>query len=130
VSRTVEAAVERRWTTGDFLIPRRLDTLFVGVELDLVGRRTLYWITLTDHGSRGASIGVEAFVQRRDGMFDAALKRGEPASWRFPDQPDGLLMTDIGVKPRSWDLEATPLADGKRRWRATIELTKQEFTRR
>lgn len=130
VSRTLEAAVERRWASGDYLIPRRLDTLFVGIELDLVGRRTLYWVTLTDYGRRGALIGVEAFVQGRDGAFDAALKRVPPASWQFPDQPDGLLMSEIGAKARSWNLESDTLPDGKRRWRATIELTKQAFTRR
>lgn len=130
VSRIVGAAVERRWATGDFLIPRRLDTLFIGVELDLLGRRALYWVTLTDYGSRGALIGVETFVQRRDGTFDLALKRVEPASWRFADQPDGLLMSDIGVKPRAWELESTTLPDGKRRWRVVLDLEKQEFTRR
>jgi hypothetical protein len=130
VSRLLEAPVERRWATGDFVIPRRLDTLFVGIELDLVGRRTLYWVTLTDYGSRGALIGMEAFVQGRSGSFDAALKRVPPASWQFPDQPDGLLMTDIGVKERSWNLQNDTPADGKRRWRVSIELIKQEFTRR
>ncbi|MBX3499485.1 MAG: hypothetical protein KF889_08580 [Alphaproteobacteria bacterium] len=130
VSRTLEATIERRWSTGDYLVPRRLDTLSVGIELDLVGRRALYWVRLTDHGRRGASIGIETFVQGRDGTFDAPLRHVPPASWQFPDQPGGLLMSDIGVKPRSWNLESDTLADGRRRWRATIELTKQVFARR
>jgi hypothetical protein len=130
VSRTLEATVERRWATGDYLIPRRLDTLFVGIELDLVGRRALYWVTLTDYGRRGALIGIEVFVQGRSGSFDAALRQVPPASWQFPDQPDGLLMSDIGVTARSWNLESDTPADGKRRWRVSIELTKQSFTRR
>jgi len=130
VSRTLEAAVERQWSTGDYLIPRRLFTLFVGVELDLVGRRTLYWVTLTDYERRGALIGIEAFVQGRGGSFDAPLKRVPPGSWQFPDQPDGLLMTDIGVRAQRWTMENEATADGKRRWRVTLELTKQTFTRR
>lgn len=130
VSRTIEAVVERRWASGDYLIPRRLETVFVSIELDLVGRRILYWVTLTDYGRTGALIGIEAFVQGRGGLFDAALKRVPPASWQFPDQPDGLLMTDIGVKEHAWNLDKETSPDGKRRWRATVELTKQTFTRR
>lgn len=129
VSRTVEAVVERRWASGDYLIPRRLDTALVGIELDLVGRRTLYWVTLTDY-PQGTLIGIEAFVQGSGGAFDAALKRVPPASWQFPDQPAGLLMSDIGVKARSWTLEKDAAAEGKRRWRIAVELTKQAFTRR
>jgi hypothetical protein len=130
VSRALEAAVERRWSTGDYFIPRRLDMLLVGVELDLVGRRALYWVTLTDYERRGAVIGIETFIQGRNGSFDAALRSVPPASWQFPDQPGGLLMSDIGVTARSWNLESDTPADGRRRWRVTLELTKQAFTRR
>lgn len=130
VARTVEAPVGRRWVSGAYYLPKRVDSIAVGVELDLVGRRALYWITVDDHGRAGALLGIEAFVQGRGGAFDAALVRVEAATWRFPEATGGPLLTDIGAAVRGGSMESSVGPDGKRRWRVAVELEKREFTRR
>ena len=130
VVRVVEAPVGRRWVSGAYYLPRRVDSIAVGVELDLVGRRALYWITVDDHGRAGALLGIEAFVEGRGGAFDAALVYVAPASWRFPDAPGGPLLTDIGAAVRGGSMESSAGPDGKRRWRVAVELEKREFARR
>lgn len=130
VARVVEAPVGRRWVPGAYYLPKRVDSIAVGVELELVGHLALYWITVDDHGRDGALLGIEAFVQGRGGAFDAALVYVAPASWRFPDAPGGPLLTDIGAAVRGGSMESSAGPDGKRRWRVAVEMEKREFARR
>lgn len=125
VAYRVEAPVETRRVTLDNIFAwHRSRFIEVGIELDLVGRRALYWIEL-DMLREGAMAGINAYVQAPDGGFSRRLAFHDAnRSWSFPDQPDGMLMSDIGANIRRHDM--TGSAGGP--WKIDLVIEKQEFT--
>ena len=125
VAYRVDAPVETRRVTLDNIFARhRSRFVEVGIELELVGRRALYWIEL-DMLKEGALAGISAYVQAPDGRFTRRLAFHDATrNWSFPDQPDGMLMSDIGANIRRHDM--TGSAGGP--WKIDLVIEKQEFT--
>lgn len=125
VAYDVDAVVQKRRVALDNIFVRHpARTIEVGIEMDLVGRRALYWIEL-DLVRDGTVGGMTAFVQGAGGSFDRQLKfHGPTHSFSFPDDPDGMLMSDIGAALRHHEMTGT---DGGP-WRVDLTVEKQEFT--
>lgn len=122
--RRIERAPQRRFVTLDVaFIPHRATHVGIGVELELVGRRTLYWIEL-DHVKGGTLSRMTAHLAGQGGRFDEPLPFREPASYVLPD---GMLLTDIGAKLQAFELSPPAAADGP--WRAQAVIVKQTFKR-
>ena len=114
----------RRVTLDNIFALHRSRFVEVGIELELVGRRALYWIEL-DMLKEGALAVISAYVQAPDGRFSRRLAFHDATrSWSFPDQPDGMLMSDIGANIRRHDM--TGSAGGP--WKIDLVIEKQEFT--
>lgn len=107
VTYAVDADVASRSVALDFFLFRHpARTIEVGVEMELVGRKALYWITL-DLVRDGTVGGMEAFVQGAGGRFDRQLKfHPQTHSFSFPDEPDGMLMSGIGADLRYHEMSA------------------------
>jgi hypothetical protein len=129
--RTLEAPVERRWiTVYSPFIPQRPLHIAVAVEMDLLGRRALYWVNL-DYLKSGVLSQMVAYIADRNGRFDRLLTfKSSPPTYTFPDEPDGMQLSGIGAELKSWEMVATDLPDGKTRWTVRIEIEKHEFKRR
>ena len=121
----VVAPVKTRRITLDNMFARhRTQFLEIGVELELRGKPALYWIEL-DMLKEGALAGISAYVQAPDGRFSRRLAFHDATrSWSFPDQPDGMLMSDIGANIRRHDM--TGSVGGP--WKIDLVIEKQEFT--
>lgn len=125
VAYKVDAAVRKRRVALDNIFVRHpARTIEVGIEMDLVGRRALYWIEL-DLVRDGTVGGMTAFVQGAGGSFDRQLKfHSQTHSFSFPDEPDGMLMSSIGAELRHHEMTG---ADGGP-WHIDLTVEKQEFT--
>lgn len=126
IVRKVDApVVERRITLDIPFVKHSAMYVAVAVELDLVGRRALYWTDL-DYLKNGALGQMVAYVAGPDGVFDDMLTfHPDQHAWTFPDQPDGMLMTSYGADLKVFSMEKT--ADGAG-WIVKLEIMKQEFT--
>ncbi|MDP3523218.1 MAG: hypothetical protein Q8S27_01465 [Hoeflea sp.] len=120
----VDAPIVTRKVKLDNVFARHSSQLIeVGVEMDLLGRRALYWIEL-DLVSAGVLGGMGVFLQRRGGKFDLPPKYDRTGhSWSFPDQPNGMMMSGIGAKLRSHDMKQA--ASGA--WTVDLVLEKESF---
>lgn len=123
---TVDALIKERKIRLDSIFARHASQLIeVGIEMELLGRRALYWIEI-DLVKAGPLAGMAAYVPGASGRFDQMLKYHEKKhSWSFPEQPNGMLLTGIGVELRKHDLKK-PAVGG--RWEIDLLLEKQKFT--
>jgi hypothetical protein len=70
---TTEAPVKSRSVTLDTILARHPSRrIELGIEMDLVGRRALYWVEL-DLVRSGALARMTAYVAGKDGRFDQPL---------------------------------------------------------
>lgn len=124
-TRKVDAPVKKRSITLDNLFVRHPSRfLEVGVELELAGRRALYWITL-DHVRDGTAGQMVAYVAGPNGKFDRMLKFHKSShSWTFPDEPDGMHMSEIGAALRHHEMTGSSEAG----WKVDLIIKKHEFT--
>jgi hypothetical protein len=129
--RTLDAPVERKWiTVYSPFVPQRPFHIAVAVEMDLLGRRVLYWVKL-DYLKSGVLSQMVAYVGDRNGRFDRLLTfKSSPPTYTFPDEPDGVQLSGIGAELKSWEMESVDLPDGKKRWTVRVEIEKHEFQRR
>lgn len=119
----VEAPVKsRRVKLDSFFVRHPSQLIEVGVELELLGRRALYWIEL-DLVKAGPVADMRAYVAGPDGNFDRALVFHHPPSWSIPDDPSGLRLTNIGCNLLSHDMRQLP----DRSWEVDLVLEKQIF---
>ncbi|MBX3532118.1 MAG: hypothetical protein KF849_16045 [Rhizobiaceae bacterium] len=120
----IEAPVIRRKITLDNPIVGH-DAWFVevGVELDIVGRPTLYIVQLDL--VRAGTVGVmTASMKGASGDFDAPLVfHDDTHSWTFPGEPDGWRLTGIGANLLSHEMEGS----AETGWKIRLELSKQIF---
>lgn len=124
VTYAVDAPVRLRSITLDNVFVRHPSHLIeVGVEMELVGRKALYWIELDLVRAAGPGVTMTAYVQAGDGGFTRPLSFRNH-SWSFPDQPGGMLMTSIGADIRRHDMTGTPGG----RWKVDLVIEKQEFS--
>lgn len=123
VAYQVDAPVANRSVTLDnFFFRHPARTIEVGVEMELVGRPALYWITL-DLVRDGTVGGMAAFVQG-DGRFDRPLTfHSQTHSFSFPDEPGGMLMSSIGADLEFHEMKGS---DGGP-WSVDLVIEKQEF---
>ena len=123
---TVDAPVKERKIQLDSAFSRHASQLIeVGIEMELLGRRALYWIEI-DLVKAGPLAGMATYVPSSSGRFDQMLKFHEKThSWTFPDQPNGMMLTGTGAELREHDLKK-PAAGG--RWEIDLLLEKQKFT--
>ena len=130
VNLQLNAKMSRRRITMDSSVSRPADHLAIGVELDLLQRKALYWIEL-DHVNSGVMGSVQCYVAGSNGNFDEPLVfHDSPPSWTFPDQPEGIHLSGIGVELRDHNLEPRTMPDGTRQWTGMILLEKHQFERR
>jgi len=124
VTYSVESTVPSRSVALDFFLFRHpARTIDVGIEMELVGRQALYWITL-DLVRDGTVGGIAAYVQGVDGRFDRGLDfHPRTHSFSFPDDPGGMLMSGIGVELRHHEMSGQE--DGP--WRVELLIEKQTF---
>lgn len=124
VAYRVDAPIVKRKITLDNVLARHPSQLIeVGVEMDLLGRRALYWVEL-DLVRAGVLGGMGVFLQRGSGSFKLKPKYDSTGhSWSFPDQPDGMMMSGIGAKLRSHDMKQA--ASGA--WTVDLVLEKERF---
>lgn len=123
----VEAPVESRSVTLDNPIIRHpARRIEVGIEMDLLGRRALYWIEI-DLVKAGARAGMGVFLQSSSGRFDRRLTfHSRNHSWSFPDQPGGMMLSGIGAELRDHDMSGSS-TEG---WTVRVQIEKSEFQMR
>ncbi len=127
VSYTVDAPInERKIQTGSAL--RSASQLIeVGIEMELLGRRALYWVEL-DLVKAGPLMGQAAYVPGSSGRFDQMLKFNDKThSWSFPDDPKGMQLTGTGANVLEHDMKKNA-ATG--RWEIDLKVEKQKWERR
>ncbi len=119
----VDAPIIKRKVTLDNAFARHASKLIeVGVEMELLGRKALYWVEL-DLVRAGVRGGIGVFLQRGGGNFKLAPKYDRTGhSWSFPDQPNGMMMSGIGASLRSHDMKHA--ASG---WTVDLVLEKERF---
>ena len=128
IRRQVDAPVVARRITLDIPFVKH-DSMYVAVavELDLVGRRALYWtdLDLLKDGTLGQMV---AYMAGTDGVFDDMLvfHDGQHA-WSFPGEPNGPMLTSIGANLKTFSLDKTGDGAG---WIVRLEIEKQEFQMR
>lgn len=122
--RRIEQVPRRRFVTLDTaFIPHRATYVGIGLELELVGRRALYWIELDR--VKGGTLGrIAAYLAGDDGRFERPLVRQAAATYALPD---GMLLTDIGARLDAFELSPPSAADPT--WRASVAVIKQAFRR-
>lgn len=122
-----DAAVERRSISSTSIFTRHpAEHLFVGIELDLIGRRVLYRIRL-DQTSAGTVGQINAFLAGAGDRFDQPLAfHADTRSWSLPDDPAGLRLTGIGAELKAHSMEGSAAAGRT----ITLTIAKQSFTRR
>jgi hypothetical protein len=125
VRRRLDAAVgSRRVSLDNFFARHSSRHLEIGVEMDLVGRPALYWIEL-DLVREGTVGGISAYVQDATGRFNRKLGfDSQTHSWRFPDKPDGMLMSSMGANMKFHELTGSAEAG----WTVRLEIAKHQFT--
>lgn len=121
----VEAPIKQRRIQLDSMFSRHNSQLVeVGLELELLGRRALYWIEI-DLVKAGPLAGMFVFLPGRSGQFDLPLTYHEKHhSWSLPDQPGGMLLTGTGARILEHDLKVSPAGV----WMVMLRLEKQQFT--
>lgn len=121
----VESSIKQRRIKLDSIFARHDSRLVeVGIELELLGRRALYWIEI-DLVKAGPLAGIYVFLPGRSGQFDLPLTFHEKNhSWSLPDQPDGMLLTGTGARLLEHDLQISPAGV----WTVTLRMEKQKFT--
>ncbi|MDP1588095.1 MAG: hypothetical protein Q8M07_10145 [Prosthecobacter sp.] len=121
----VEAPIKQRRIKLDSIFARHDSRLVeVGIELELLGRRALYWIEI-DLVKAGPLAGIYVFLPGRGGQFDLPLTFHEKNhSWSLPDQPGGMLLTGTGARLLEHDLQISPSGV----WTVTLRMEKQKFT--
>jgi hypothetical protein len=120
-----EAPIKQRRIKLDSIFARHDSRLVeVGIELELLGRRALYWIEI-DLVRAGPLAGMHFYLPGRSGQFDLPLTFHEKNhSWSLPDQPDGMLLTGAGARSLEHDLQISPAG----LWTVTLRIEKQKFT--
>lgn len=121
----VEAPIKQRRIKLDSIFARHDSRLVeVGIELELLGRRALYWIEI-DLVKAGPLAGMHVFLPGRSGQFDLPLTFDEKNhTWSLPDQPDGMRLTGVGARLVEHDLQISPAGV----WTVTLRMEKQKFT--
>ncbi len=121
----VEAPIKQRRIKLDSFFARHDSQLVeVGLELDLLGRRALYWVEI-DLVKAGPLAGMHVFLPGRNGQFDLPLRFNDKShSWSFPDQPDGMQLTGSGVRLLEHHMQISPSGV----WMVTLKMEKQQFT--
>jgi hypothetical protein len=121
---TEAPVVKRKITLDNPVVGHDSWFVEVGIELDIVGRPTLYIVQL-DMVRDGAVGVMTASMKGKGGEFDAPLVfHADTRSWSFPDEPDGWRLTDIGARLVSHDMTGSPEAG----WTIKLEIAKQNFT--
>lgn len=125
---SVVAPITARSITLDtFFVRHPAHLIEVGIELDLLGRRALYWIELDLVKGAGPVAGMTAYVQDDEDNFSRALAFDSARhSWRFPDQKGGMLLSGIGAKIRDHAMSGAPGEP----WTIDLVIEKSEFTMR
>lgn len=121
----VEAPIKLRRIKLDSIFARHDSRLVeVGIELELLGRRALYWIEI-DLVKAGPLAGMHVFLPGRSGQFDLPLTFDEKNHiWSLPDQPDGMRLTGMGARLVEHDLQISPAGV----WTVMLWMEKQKFT--
>jgi len=90
VTYTADAPIkERKIQVGSAFFRSASQLIEVGVEMELLGRRALYWVEL-DLVKAGPLMGQATYVAGSSGRFDRMLKFSDKThSWSFPDDPKG-----------------------------------------
>jgi hypothetical protein len=127
VRRSLEAPVEQHLVRhGLYILRRPAHQIAVGVELSLLDRPALYWVSL-DAVKEGLATHMTVFMPGRDGSFDAALVfHGREHAWSFPDAADGMRLTSIGAELRDAVLEGSSQSG----WNVALVIETQSFERR
>ncbi|MBL9131992.1 MAG: hypothetical protein JNG86_12375 [Verrucomicrobiaceae bacterium] len=124
VTRSLDAPVTTRKVRTGFLSSQASRAFDVGLEMELAGRRVLYWIEI-DVLKSGVMAGMSAWVPGAAGHFDRRLTfHSGSHAWSFPDAPGGMLMTSIGADVIKQ--EVTQAADGT--WQVSLVVKKETFT--
>ena len=125
VSYTIDAPIkERKIQTGSAFFRSASQLIEVGIEMELLGRRALYWIEL-DLVKAGPLMGQAAYVAGSSGRFDQMLKFNEKThSWSFPDDPKGMQLTGTGANVLQHDMKKNA-ATG--RWEIDLKVEKQKW---
>lgn len=128
VSYTVDAPIkERKIHTGSVFSRSASQLIEVGIEMELLGRRALYWIEL-DVVKAGPLMGLAAYVPGSSGQFDQMLKFNDKThAWSFPDDPKGMQLTSTGANVLQHDVKKDA-ATG--RWEISLKVEKQKWERR
>ena len=95
----VEAPIKKRSIKLDSVFARHPSQLVeVGLELELVGRRVLYWVEL-DLVKAVPLAGMQTFVPGKSGAYDLPLKfHSTSHSSSFPDLPTSMNRTITAVR--------------------------------
>lgn len=121
----VEAPVQqRKIQLGSFFSRHPSRRIEVGIEMDLLGRRALYW-TEIDLVKAGPLGDMSVFVPGSKGRFDQPLQfHAKSHSWSFPGEPTGMRMSGIGAKLLEHNMKQAPSGE----WIVDLLFEKQEFT--
>jgi len=125
VTYTVDAPIkERKVQTGSSFFRSASQLIEVGIELELLGRRALYWVEL-DLVKAGPLMGQAAYVAGPGGRFDQMLKFNDKThSWSFPDDPTGMQLTGTGAQVVQHDMKKNA-ATGV--WEIELQMEKQKW---
>jgi hypothetical protein len=128
VNYTIDAPIkERKIQTGSTFSRSASQLIEIGIEMELLGRRALYWIEL-DLIKAGPLMGQSAYVAGSSGRFDRMLKfHDKTHSWSFPDDPKGMQLTGTGATVLQHDMKKNA-ATG--RWEIDLKVEKQKRERR
>ena len=98
----------------------------VGVELELLGRKALYWVTLDLLDSNEAVSRVfDVRFADASGQFTVPIvSYPETHDFALPDDPSGVRLSQIGIDVDLFDLELAEDSVNRRVWRAEIEIIK------
>ena len=127
VTYSVNAPVRSRSITLDNVFVRHpARTIEVGVEMELLGRRALYWVTI-DLVRAGPLGGMTAYLPGKNGRFDRQMVfHADRHSFSLPDDPGGMLMSSIGADLKSHAMSGS---DGGP-WTVELLIEKQRFSMR
>lgn len=127
IHRRVASQVGKRTVTLDNpFTPHRMDSIDVGVELQLLGRPALYWIELGSNRS-GTLGGMAAYLPGRSGRFDQQIKRHPKFHylWALPGDRNAPPLQGIGVELQHHSVDMTAAADGAQQWNVDLVLATQ-----
>ncbi|MDI1311018.1 hypothetical protein [Prosthecobacter sp.] len=128
VTYTVNAPIkERKIQTGSAFFRSASQLVEVGIEMELLGRRALYWVEL-DLVKAGPMMGQATYVAGSKGDFDRMLKFNDKThSWSFPDDPKGMQLTGTGANVTEHSMRKNA-ATG--RWEIDLTVEKQKWEKR